>query len=176
MKPGVKVGAVVVLAVVCGLAGTAAAQDPAPAKRGPSTPAERARFVQVVHKLEANPLDTGLKPDIRWAMEWINVVPDIDVSACMAPLGGFVASDHKYKAVLFTEYVLAMGAFIIEHPEQAKDGAAVNLGGVQSLLTTYRAILRDHPQATSKELDELAQKQSQGTLADSVREASKQCK
>ena len=158
-----------VLAAVCGLAG---AQE----KRGPSTPEERARFVAVAHKVEANPLDPSLKADARWALNFLVAVPDIDVSLCGAPLGGLIGSHYKYEAELFGEYALAMGAFVIEHPEKAKETAAVNLAGVESVLKAYQAIRKQNPQVTSADLDELVKKQGKGKLADAVREASKQCK
>ena len=170
MSPWRKRAAVLAaLAALCGLAG---AQE----KRGPSTPEERARFVAVAHKAEANPLDPSLKPDLRWALNWLVAVPDIDVSLCSAPLGGLIGSHYKYEAEMFGEYALAMGAFVIEHPEKAKDSAAINLAGVESVLKAYQAILKQNPQATSAALDDLVKKQGKGKLADAVREASKQCK
>jgi len=36
--------------------------------RGPSTAAERTRFVEITHKLENDPLDHSLDQDRDWAM------------------------------------------------------------------------------------------------------------
>jgi len=163
-----RVAIVLVLAVAWG-AGTAAAQE----QRGPSTPEERARFVQVAHKVEANPLDPALKEDARWALKWITDVPDIEVSLCPAPLGGLIGSHSKYEAALFGDYALALGAFVIEHPDKAKDEAAVNLAGVTSALKAYQAILKQDPKATSAVL----KKQAKGELGDFVQKATReQCK
>jgi len=161
--------AALLLAALCGAAGAQ--------QRGPSTPEERARFVQVAHKVEANPLDPALKEDARWALKWITDVPDIEVSLCPAPLGGLIGSHSKYEAALFGDYALALGAFVIEHPDKAKDEAAVNLAGVTSALKAYQAILKQDPKATSAALEELLKKQAKGELGDFVQKATReQCK
>jgi len=170
MRAWLKPAAGLLLLVMCA---AAAAQQ----QRGPSTPEERARFVQVAHKVEANPLDPALKADVRWALKWISDVPDIDVSLCPAPLGGLIGSHSKYEAALFGDYALALGAFVIEHPEKAKDDAAVNLAGVTSALKAYQAILKQDPKATSAALEDLLKKQAKGELGDFVQKATQeQCK
>ena len=162
--------ALAALVALCGLAG---AQE----KRGPSTAEERARFVAVAHKVEANPLDPSLKADARWALNFLVAVPDIDVSLCSAPLGGLIGSHYKYEAELFGEYALAMGAFVIEHPEKARDRGAVNLAGVESVLKAYQTIRKQEPKATSAALDDLLEKQAKGKLGDFVQKATQeQCK
>ena len=146
-------------------------------QRGPSTPEERQRFVQVAHKVEANPLDPALKADVRWALKWIIEVPDVSVSLCAAPLNGLLGSKYKYEAELFGDYTLALGAFVIEHPEKAKDPVAVNLAGAESALKAYQAILKQKPQTTSAALDELLKKQTAGKLDDFVQKTTQeQCK
>ena len=59
----------------------------------------------------------------------------------------------------------------MEHPDKAKDQNAQFLAGVESTLKAYKAILESKPDAKSKGLDGLLEKQSHGTLADFVRDA-----
>src|SRR5262249_35079023 len=47
------------------------------AKRGPSTPEERTRFVAIAQKLEQSPLNAGLRPEREWALLWLIQVPDV---------------------------------------------------------------------------------------------------
>jgi hypothetical protein len=141
-------------------------------KRGPSTPAERERFITIVHKLEQAPLDKGLKKDREWALVWLIQVPDVSVNVCLAPLGDRKEEKYKYEPEIFGQFTLSMGAFLIEHPEKAKDQDAQFLAGVESALKAYKAILESKPEAKSKGLDDLLEKQSQGKLADFVRDAS----
>jgi hypothetical protein len=157
-----------------GLALTAVAQD---AKRGPSTTEERKRFVAITHKMEAAPLDESLRTEIRWALGWLADVPDVSVTICLAPLGNFTKQKYKYEPQIFGQFTFSMGAFLIEHPDKADDKVAQYIVGVEGALKAYSAILSVKPDAHSKALDELLQKQSQGQLGDYVREASSQgCK
>lgn len=144
--------------------------------RGPSTPEERARAVQIAHKLESNPLDESLRSDREWAILWLIQVPDIHVSLCTNVLGDFMKSRYKYSSELLTQLTLSSAAFLIEHPESANDSVAQYTGGTEGVLKAYHSILQQKPKATSRALDNLVQAQSDGKLADRIRESSKGCK
>lgn len=60
-----------------------------------STPEERARWAEITHKLESNPLDEGTVKDGEWALNRLSEVHDIHVPLCPALLGEF--NDPKYK-------------------------------------------------------------------------------
>jgi carboxypeptidase Q len=143
------------------------------AKRGPSTPAERERFISIVHKLEQSPLDKGLRKDREWALFWLTEVPDVNVNICLAPLGLREGEKYKYEPEVFGQYTFSMGVFVIEHPEKADDQTAQYLAGVQGALNAYNSILKSEPKAKSKSLDDLLGKQKQGQLAAFVRDVSK---
>ncbi len=68
-----------------------------------------------------------------------------------------------------------MAAFIIEHPETANDSNAQQLAGVVGALNAYRSILRDNPDAKSRDLDQLLETQARGELPDFVRDAFARC-
>lgn len=153
----------------------AGAQDQQEEKRPPSTPEERKRFVALVHKLEKTPLDPNLNPEISWALKWLNDVPDVNVNICFEPLGHFVDEDYRYDLRIRGQFVLGMGAFLIERPQKTADSSAVYLAGVESALKAYRSILKTKPEAKSRGLDQLLSKQEDGDLADFVRDASKGC-
>lgn len=160
----------VVLVLVFGV--VVAAQNP----RGPSTAEERARAVTVAHKLESAPLDESLRSDREWALRWLIEVPDVSVKLCTAPLGNFVKSKYKYSSELIAQLTLSSAAFVIEHPDRASDNLGQYTAGVEGVLKAYNAILTTKPDAKSKALDELAQKQAQGTLDEYMREAVQGCK
>jgi hypothetical protein len=150
----------------------------AQAQRGPSTPDERQRMLALVQKMEQAPLDQSLRPEIEWGLKWLVEIPDITVSVCTAPFGKFW--DEKYKGVpdhfvgLFT---FAMAAYVIQHPDGANDKVAQYIAGMESVLGAYQSVLKSKPNAHSKNLDDLVQKQSEGKLADFIRDASaKGCK
>jgi hypothetical protein len=147
------------------------------AKRGPSTPEERERFVSIAHKFQTNPLDSGLAKDREWAILWLIQVPDISAKMCTDVLGGsFIKEKYSHAPEITAQMLLSSGAFAIENPDKAKDDKAQYLSAVEGVLKAYQAILQQEPQAKSKALDDLLQKQSDGKLADFVRDASKKCK
>jgi hypothetical protein len=142
-------------------------------KRGPSTPEERQRFVSIAHKLEQSPLDKDLQPEREWALLWLIQVPDFTVHVCT----GFMKKKYKYSSEIVVQVTFSSGAFLIEHPDKKDDRLAEYVAGVEGALNAYKAILKMKPEAKSKELDDLLEKQNQGSLLDFVRESSsKACK
>ncbi len=144
-------------------------------KRGPSTAEERQRFVALTHKLEQAPLDKSLYAEKEWALEWINDIPDINVTICPTVFGeDFLASRYRYASNLMYQVVFGNVVFLIEHPDKANDHVAQYTAGVESALKAYKSILRADPMV-SRTMEDLLQKQSQGKLADFVRQSSKEC-
>jgi hypothetical protein len=157
------------------LTAVAAAQNEP--KRAPSTAEERQRFLSLTRKLEQNPLDKSLYEDKKWAKQWLEDVPDINVNICAPLLFGvdFVKEQNKYTPQLSYQATFGSAAYIIEHQDKAGDTAAQFVAGVESALKAYSAIVKSEPQAKSRALDNLLEKQKQGKLADFVHAASKSC-
>src|SRR5262249_36310206 len=86
------------------------------------------------------------------------------------PLGDFMKKKYKYSPEITIQLTFSSGAFIIEHPDQAKDASAQCLAGVEGALRAYQSILKAKPDAHSKALDEVLEKQRNGKLADHVRD------
>jgi hypothetical protein len=141
--------------------------------QGTSTPEERARWAEITHKLESNPLDESVNKDGEWALNRLSDAHDIHVPLCPALLGEFNDAKYKYRHEVTRQYMLASGAFLIENPAKAGDVAAMNVAAVESVLKVYSAILQQKPDAKWKPFDDLLKKQSQGKLDDALR---KQCK
>jgi hypothetical protein len=146
---------------------------PKAAAQGTSTAEERARWVEITHKLESNPLDDSVNKDGEWALNRLSDAHDIHVPLCPALLGEFNDAKYKYRHAVTRQYMLASGAFLIENPAKAGDVAAMNVAAVGSVLKVYSAILQQKPDAKWKSFDDLLKKQSQGKLDDALR---KQCK
>jgi hypothetical protein len=154
---------VVVLAVF------SAASTPKAAAQGTSTPEERARWAEITHKLESNPLDESVSKDGEAALNALGNAHDIHVPLCLALLGEFNDPKYKYRHEITRQYMLASGAFLIENPGKAGD----DLTAVESALKVYSAILQQKPDAKWKPFDDLLKKQSQGKLDETLRN---QCK
>lgn len=147
-------------------------------KRGPSTPEERANAVKAARLLEAEPFYKDAKKIRGWLTTWIIEVPDISVGICTEYLPGLYGTkDKNYESELVGQMMFASAAFIIEHPDQAKDSVAVNLAGVEGTLRMYEAILKTKPNAKINTLDQLVQKREKGELKAYVEEiATTKCK
>jgi hypothetical protein len=146
-------------------------------KRAPSTAEERQRFVALTHKLEQEPLDKSLYEEKKWAKQWLEDIPDVNVTICAPFLFGvnFVREENKYVRQLSYQATFGEAVYIIEHPDKKGDTTAQYIAGVESALKAYSAIVKSDPVARSKALDDLLEKQKQGKLADFVRDASKDC-
>src|SRR5438132_11666119 len=85
--------------------------------QGTSTPEERARWVEITHKLESNPLDESANKDGESALNRLSNVHDIHVPLCPARLGQFNDAKYKYRHEITRQYMLASGSLIIENPD-----------------------------------------------------------
>src|SRR5216684_4151305 len=134
------------------------------AAQGTSTPEERARWAEITHKLESNPLDESVNKDGEWALNRLSDAHDIHVPLCPALLAEFDDAKYKYRHEITRQYMLASGAFLIENPAKAGDVAAMNVAAVESVLKVYTAVLQQKSDAKWKPFDDLLKKQSQGKL------------
>jgi hypothetical protein len=154
----------VVLAFLCSSA-SADAQD----RRGPSTPEERKRAVEMATFLEKNPLAKEAKDQRAALLYFLAEVPDITVKLCTNVLGESKRIKGDYEAELVGQLAYSQAKFIIENPDKAQDDAAVYVAGVEGVLRTWQAIKAAKPKAKFKLMDELLEKQQAGTLAEYVK-------
>jgi hypothetical protein len=144
-------------------------------QRGPSTPEERARAVQVAKHLRADPITANVQEDRQWLMTWLIEVPDISVKLCTTFLGDLGDAKNGYPGALIATMMASEAAFVIENPNKMKDSAAIYLAGVDGALDGYRAI-RDNSDYRVPQLDDLIQKREQGKLVNYIRNVAKKCK
>ena len=159
----------VVLALMCCVSSVYAQ------KRGPSTPEERKKAVEMATFLETNPLAKEAK-EIRGALLFfLAEVPDISVTLCTNVFGESKKFKGDYESELLGQTAYSQAKFIIEHPDQANDEAAVQLAGVEGVLRTWEAIKKAKPKAKFPLMDELLAKQQSQTLAEHVKENLQGC-
>jgi hypothetical protein len=161
--------AILILAIL--FAGAAPAQQ----KRGPSTPEERAKAVRFAHDLESNPLGPQAKSEREWLTLWLIEVPDITVEVCPRLLGSELPDKKKFGTEILSQLMYSEAAFMIENPDKAKEKVSVHTAGVEGALKVYEAILKEHPKAQLKALDEIIARRDKGELQAHVQEAMKYC-
>lgn len=140
-----------------------------------SSPADRQRFVTIVHTLERDPLRKSLQHDRQWAMEWLINAPDVTVSVCLDPLGHISGKDYAHSDAIVVQYTFAMAAFIIENRDKENDADAQQLAGVEGALNAYRAMRAAKPEDKSPTLEKMLDTQSRGELPAYVRDAYSHC-
>ena len=145
------------------------------AERGPSTPEERQRAVSIARRLEADPLNSTLRAERKWALEWLIQVPDIHVKMCTVFLGPVLDSKKNFASEIMFQMMLSQAAFTIEHPEKASDDLAQYAAGVEGSLKAYESILKSKPKARWPFLDELIQKRDSGGLPGYVKDQMEKC-
>jgi hypothetical protein len=145
-------------------------------KRGPSTPEERKRAVEIATLLENDPLNKHAKDLSRELLIWLIEIPDISVTICTGMLGDYSKIKGDYAGTITTQVSFAETKFVIEHPEQAKDEYQVYLAGVESALKTYRNIKKAKPKVRMEPLEQLLLTQQAGKLPEFIRNAMVGCK
>ena len=160
----------VVLALLCCVSSVHAQ------KRGPSTPEERKKAVEMATFLEKNPLAKEAKEMRGALLLFLTEVPDISVTLCTSVFGESKDFKGDYQAELMGQTAYSQAKFIIEHPDKAQDEAAVQLAGVEGVLRTWQAIKAAKPKAKFPLLDELLSKQQSLTLEEHVKENLQGCK
>jgi hypothetical protein len=138
-------------------------------ERGPSTPEERAKVIDLTRKLETDPLNPDAEEWRVWLAKWIDEVPDVIVPVCPGLLPQLLRSNRNYAHELAMQVVYSTAAFIVEHPQQQVDQQAVFQAGVDGMLKAYQAILKARPRAHWYFLDSLIQMRDKGELKEYLR-------
>src|ERR1700739_1729705 len=98
-------------------------------QRGPSTAEERARAVKIAHELEGDPLAKEAKDNREWVIQWIVDIPDITVNVCFDYFGKMPNPPRGHSREIVRQMIISSAAFMIEHPDKAKDEQAVATAG-----------------------------------------------
>lgn len=148
----------------------------AQAARGPSTPEERKRAVEITRRLEREPLARSSIDDRKWLFQWIVDIPDIHVLSCRGPLDVLQRDEEDpYGQILWVQSVFGMAAYLVEHPKKKDDWAAVQIAGIESVLRAYESLRRADSGARWKELDRLVAAQKAGKLRAVVKKEMAEC-
>jgi len=138
-------------------------------ERGPSTAEERAKVIDLTHKLETDPLNPQADEWRVWLAKWIDEVPDVVVPICPPLLPQLLRSNRNYAHELAMQVVYSSAAFIVEHPKEQVDQQAVFQAGVDGMLKAYQALLKAKPKARWYFLDSLIEMRDKGELKEYLR-------
>jgi hypothetical protein len=150
-------------------------QKPPQPQRGPSTAEERARAVKVAHELEDDPLAKDAKDNREWVVQWIVDIPDITVNVCFDYFGKMPNPPRGHSKEIVRQMIISSAAFMIEHPDKAKDEQAVATAGLLGALKAYQSILKGESDARWPYMDKIVQMRDQGKLDDFVTDTRRKC-
>lgn len=147
------------------------ASAPARAERGPSTPEERARVVQLADAANRDPIGVMTSSDGRWFMKWSDEIPDYmfgpDKGAFWMENG---AGKGDMRRVMRFHHMLSTAAYQVQHEiaDPQKDPAAMEaktIAGIEGLLHAYEILKDKRPENRSEEMDKAITMRDQGKLA-----------
>lgn len=141
-----------------------------------TSPGQRAKFMEMVQSLEENPLGPTAKEQRSEAMIWLIQAPDISVKVCGSLVQPLLETKKNHAAEIFGQMTLASGVFVIQHPDKARNDAAMYTAGLEGTLRLYESILRTKPKERWPFLDEWIEKRTQGTLPAEVAHKASRCK
>ena len=131
--------------------------------RGPSTPAERARVVQMAKAAQDDPLALQQR-DGAWLSAWIDAIPDLTFGASMPDDWLSTAPTPATREALRFQYLASVMAFQIEYPEQARQQGDRDLAGMRGVLRAYDTLQRQDSRYRSAKLDAALAARQQGRL------------
>ena len=143
--------------------------------RGPATPEERKRAVEIATLLENDPFNKDAKALTSELVFFLVQVPDIHVHLCSDVLGDYKKIKGEYSPIIVSQLTFSQGRFVIEHPEQADDRYLESMAGVEGVLRTYQNIKNAKPKVKIAGLEELLAKQQAGQLGEFVKTALTGC-
>lgn len=143
--------------------------------RRPSTPADRAKAIEIAQRLEQDLLAKSAKEDRAWMLAWISAVPDFMLKVCPGPLMPLVESKKEEPLGLWFQSLAGEMSFLIQHPESMRDQNAAKMAGLQSALRAYRNAVARDPKARTELMEELLAKDKDGRLVEEMLKVSEEC-
>src|SRR5215204_6979098 len=89
--------------------------------RGPSTPEERAKFIELTRMLERVPLNPNADANRQWLREWTIEVPEIRFHVCSELLSHGLGENYPYSREINLQTILSGAVFTLEHQDRRRD-------------------------------------------------------
>jgi Protein of unknown function (DUF998) len=136
--------------------------------RGPSTPEERAKVIELTRLLERDPLNENADATRKWLREWMVEVPDLRFHVCRELLSHGLGENYPFSREINLQTILSGAVFTLEHQDKRRDDVGAYIAGVEGSLRMYEVLAKSRPDARSAFLDDLVAMRDRGELADHV--------
>jgi hypothetical protein len=143
--------------------------------RGPSTPEERRKALDLVKVTETEPWSDGARDARAWLMKFLEEGPDITVKQCYALLGS--PQDRAGVPQDLQEQILFSGlGYLLQNPKAGAGNTETLVGALEGTLRAYQAG-RAHGAPAVARLDTiLGIQKDEGTVANYVRAMGRMCR
>jgi hypothetical protein len=136
--------------------------------RGPSTPEERAKVIELTRMLERDPLNANADATRQTLREWTIEVPEIRFHVCKELLSQGLEENYPYSQEINLQTILSGAVFTLEHQDKRRDALGAYIAGVEGSLRTYEVLVKSRPDARSAFLDDLVAMRDRGELANHI--------
>ena len=136
----------------------------------PTTPEERTHWVEVLHKLEAQPSDQSTISEAERVVKRLIEAPDFHMTIC--PVITELPPKYAQKEAVLQLFMIGLAGYQVETGKTDNEGA--NLYALHSVLKGYAVLVQQNARATDKKLDELAKLDADGKLPELIKK--KGCK
>jgi len=128
-------------------------------------PSDKEMLVKATRFLEEKPLDKDAKKIREWAMFYVIETKDVSVVLCGGDLTkAALEKKNKHGSELLGQYTFGMAVFKLENSTKATDENAAQLAGLESMLKSYEAMVKENPKAKFAGMDDLIKKRDNGEL------------
>ena len=141
----------------------------------PASKQDRKDVARYAAELEADPLSKAAKKNRVKVLTIINRSPDLAVAPCRRLLGDLVLSRKLGAPELRVQLQISGAKYLAEHPGAPTDAEEVFVAGLEGALAAYASMRGANPLVQIDLMDELAERNARGELADVVREALADC-
>jgi hypothetical protein len=136
--------------------------------RGPSTPEERAKVIELTRMLERDPLNENAVATRQWLREWTIEVPEIRFHVCNQLFSHGLGENYPYSREINLQTILSGAVFTLEHQDKIRDDVGAYIAGVEGFLRMYEVLAMSRPDARSAFLDDLVAMRDRGELSNYV--------
>jgi len=151
-------GKLLAMLFVAVIIGTASAAEP-------EFVMNNAKVVPLSQFLEEKPLDKDAALVRKVLLNWEDKSKDVVDVVCPGVLSPVPSKSVPYSPELAAQFVLGSAAYQIANPAEKGKLIPQQLAGMKSMLKAYRSIVAEKPAAHVPRLDELAQKDLEGSLS-----------
>ncbi len=138
--------------------------------REPSTPEERAEVVRLTKASELDLMIGTSEQERAWFMKLMVDVPDIKLELGPVAIWCSESMQEDKQALALFQFMLSAVSFQIENPTKTKDSEAIDLAGLEGVISAYENLCNKNQNARSIKMDEAIILRNNGGLPGFVKQ------